>query len=78
MAKSGLKRDQQRFTYLLLLPAILTIIIFTSLPALTTLSYSFFIGLDSNVAVLPESKTLEGFLHFPLETRYLWRCDITP
>jgi len=42
MAKSAMKRDQQKFTLLLLLPALLTIIIFTSLPALTTLSYSFF------------------------------------
>jgi len=40
--QSGLKRQQQKFTWLLLTPGILIIVIFTSLPAFTTLSYSFF------------------------------------
>lgn len=42
MAVSGLKREQRKYIALLLTPAILTILIFTSIPALTTLSYAFF------------------------------------
>jgi raffinose/stachyose/melibiose transport system permease protein len=42
MAKSGIKKEQNRFTWLLLTPGILLIVIFTSIPAFTTLSYSFF------------------------------------
>ena len=42
MSKSGLRRDQNRATLYLLLPGILTILIFTTIPAITTLSYSLF------------------------------------
>ena len=42
MAKQGLKRQQNRFAAILLLPGLLTVLIFTSIPALTTLSYAFF------------------------------------
>jgi raffinose/stachyose/melibiose transport system permease protein len=42
VAVSGLKREQRKYIALLLTPAILTILIFTSIPALTTLSYAFF------------------------------------
>ncbi|MEN9324309.1 MAG: putative sugar transporter, permease protein [Actinomycetota bacterium] len=42
MAKQGLKREQNRFAALLLLPGLLTVVVFTSIPALTTLSYAFF------------------------------------
>lgn len=42
MAVSGLKREQRKYIALLLTPAILVILIFTSIPALTTLSYAFF------------------------------------
>ncbi|MEI6844144.1 MAG: sugar ABC transporter permease [Actinomycetes bacterium] len=42
MSKTGLQREQRKFTFLLLAPGLLTIIIFTSIPALTTLSYAFF------------------------------------
>lgn len=42
MSKSGLKRDQHRAAFFLLVPGILTIVLFTTVPALTTLSYSLF------------------------------------
>lgn len=42
MAKSGLRRDQNRATFLLLTPALLIVVIFTTIPAVTTLSYAFF------------------------------------
>lgn len=42
MNKSGLRRDQNRATLLLLTPALLTVILFTTIPAVTTLSYAFF------------------------------------
>jgi raffinose/stachyose/melibiose transport system permease protein len=42
VAVSGLKREQRKFIFILLTPAIATILIFTSVPALTTLSYAFF------------------------------------
>lgn len=39
---SALRREQNRTTFALLIPALAVIIIFTSIPALTTLSYAFF------------------------------------
>lgn len=42
MKKSGLRRDQNRATFLLLTPALLTVLAFTTIPAITTLSYAFF------------------------------------
>lgn len=42
MKLSGIKREQRKFRWLLLSPGLLIIIIFTSVPALTTLSYAFF------------------------------------
>ncbi|MBU3692863.1 MAG: sugar ABC transporter permease [Candidatus Nanopelagicaceae bacterium] len=39
---SALRREQNRTTGALLIPALLVIIIFTTIPALTTLSYAFF------------------------------------
>jgi raffinose/stachyose/melibiose transport system permease protein len=39
---SGIKREQRKFRWLLLSPGLLIIVIFTSVPALTTLSYAFF------------------------------------
>jgi raffinose/stachyose/melibiose transport system permease protein len=39
---SALRREQNRTTAALLIPALAVIIIFTSIPALTTLSYAFF------------------------------------
>ena len=42
MAISGLKREQNKYIVLLLSPALATILIFTTIPALTTLSYAFF------------------------------------
>ena len=39
---SALRREQNRTTVALLIPALAVIIIFTSIPALTTLSYAFF------------------------------------
>ena len=42
MNKSGLRRDQNRATFLLLTPALLTVVLFTTIPAVTTLSYAFF------------------------------------
>jgi raffinose/stachyose/melibiose transport system permease protein len=42
MAALGLKRDQRRAIRLLLIPGLLTIVIFTTVPAITTLSYAFF------------------------------------
>lgn len=42
MKQSGIKREQRRFRWLLLSPGLLIIVIFTSVPALTTLSYAFF------------------------------------
>ena len=42
MARAGIKREQNKYAALLLTPALAVIIIFTSIPALTTLSYAFF------------------------------------
>ena len=42
MARVGIKREQNKYAALLLTPALAVIIIFTSIPALTTLSYAFF------------------------------------
>lgn len=42
MKLSGIKREQRKFRWLLLTPGLLIIVIFTSVPALTTLSYAFF------------------------------------
>ncbi len=42
MLKQGLKREQRKFIFLLLTPGLFTVIAFTSIPALTTLSYAFF------------------------------------
>jgi raffinose/stachyose/melibiose transport system permease protein len=42
VAVSGLKQEQRKYIVLLLTPALATILIFTTLPALTTLSYAFF------------------------------------
>ena len=42
MAITGIKREQNRYAAFLLTPALLVIILFTSIPALTTLSYAFF------------------------------------
>jgi raffinose/stachyose/melibiose transport system permease protein len=39
---SGIKKEQRKFRWLLLSPGLLIIVIFTSVPALTTLSYAFF------------------------------------
>lgn len=42
MKLSGIKREQRKFRWLLLSPGLLIIVVFTSVPALTTLSYAFF------------------------------------
>jgi raffinose/stachyose/melibiose transport system permease protein len=42
VAVSGLKQEQRKYIVLLLTPALATILIFTTLPAVTTLSYAFF------------------------------------
>lgn len=42
MAVSGLQREQRKYIALLLTPALATILIFTTIPAVTTLSYAFF------------------------------------
>ncbi len=42
MSKQGLKREKQKVIFLFLAPGLLTTIVFTSIPALTTLSYAFF------------------------------------
>ncbi|MEK6648749.1 MAG: sugar ABC transporter permease [Actinomycetota bacterium] len=42
MAAKGLKREQNKYIFLFLTPALLTIVAFTTIPALTTLSYAFF------------------------------------
>ena len=42
MAVSGLQREQRKYIALLLTPALVTILVFTTIPAVTTLSYAFF------------------------------------
>jgi raffinose/stachyose/melibiose transport system permease protein len=42
MAAGGLKKQQRKYILLLLTPALLAILTFTTIPALTTLSYAFF------------------------------------
>ena len=42
MAVSGLQREQRKYIALLLTPALAVILIFTTIPAVTTLSYAFF------------------------------------
>ena len=42
MAVGGLKKQQRKFIAILLTPALAAILIFTTIPAVTTLSYAFF------------------------------------
>jgi len=42
MQSRTLKQQQRKFIFLFLSPGLLTILVFTSIPALTTLSYAFF------------------------------------
>lgn len=42
MAVSGLQREQRKYIAFLLTPALATILVFTTIPAVTTLSYAFF------------------------------------
>lgn len=42
MAVSGLQREQRKYIALFLTPALAVILIFTTIPAVTTLSYAFF------------------------------------
>jgi raffinose/stachyose/melibiose transport system permease protein len=42
LAASSLKSEQRKFIVLFLTPALATILVFTTIPALTTLSYAFF------------------------------------
>lgn len=42
MAVGGLKKEQRKFIAILLTPALVAILLFTTIPAVTTLSYAFF------------------------------------
>ena len=71
MAVSGLKKEQRKYIALLLTPAILTILVFTTVPAVTTLSYAFFkwegfqrggfAGFENSLAVMEDPETGSTF-----------------
>jgi len=42
MQSKTLKQQQRKFIWIFLAPGLLTILVFTTIPAISTLSYSFF------------------------------------
>jgi len=42
MQSKTLKQQQRKFIWIFLSPGLLTILVFTTIPAISTLSYSFF------------------------------------
>lgn len=71
MSKQGLKREQQKFTFLLLAPGLLTIIIFTSIPAFTTLSYAFFHWKGFQRGTFAGFENFHRLFSFPFRDQFL-------
>lgn len=67
MQNRTLKQQQQKIIFLFLSPGLLTILVFTSIPALTTLSYAFFKWTGF------EREGFAGFDNFQRLFRFPWR-----
>jgi len=67
MQSRTLKQQQRRFIFLFLSPGLLTILVFTSIPALTTLSYAFFKWTGF------KREGFAGFDNFQRLFRFPWR-----
>jgi raffinose/stachyose/melibiose transport system permease protein len=70
MAKQGLNKYQRKYKFLLLSPALLLIIIFTTIPALTTLSYAFFHWNGFVRGSFAGIENFRGLLRFPFENQF--------
>jgi len=71
MAKQGLKRQQNRMAFILLAPALATIIIFTTIPAFTTLSYAFFHWQGFQRGSFAGLENFSKLFHFPFKDQFL-------
>lgn len=71
MSKQGLKREKQKFIFLFLAPGLLTIIIFTSIPALTTLSYAFFHWKGFQRGTFAGLENFHRLFNFPFRDQFL-------
>ena len=71
MSKQGLKRGKQKFIFLFLAPGLLTIIIFTSIPALTTLSYAFFHWKGFQRGTFAGLENFHRHFNFPFRDQFL-------
>ena len=71
MARQGLKRQQQKMAFLLLAPALLTIVIFTTIPAFTTLSYAFFHWSGFKRGSFAGLNNFYRLFHFPFRDQFL-------
>ena len=68
---SGMKRQQTRFTLMLLIPALAVIIIFTSLPAFTTLGYAFFHWQGFQRGTFAGLENFHRLFSFPFRDQFL-------
>jgi raffinose/stachyose/melibiose transport system permease protein len=71
MAKQGLKRQQNRMALMLLTPALATILIFTTIPAFTTLSYAFFHWDGFQRGSFAGFENFSRLFHFPFREQFL-------
>ncbi len=71
MSRSGLQREQRKFTFLLLAPGLLTVVIFTSVPALTTLSYAFFHWKGFQRGTFAGFENFHRLFSFPFRDQFL-------
>lgn len=71
MSKQGLKREKQKFIFLFLAPGLLTTIIFTSIPALTTLSYAFFHWKGFQRGTFAGLENFHRLFNFPFRDQFL-------
>lgn len=71
MSKQGLKREKQKFIFLFLAPGLLTTIVFTSIPALTTLSYAFFHWKGFQRGTFAGLENFHRLFNFPFRDQFL-------
>lgn len=71
MPKQGLKREKQKFIFLFLAPGLFTTILFTSIPALTTLSYAFFHWKGFQRGTFAGLENFHRLFNFPFRDQFL-------
>ena len=76
MARAGIRREQNKYAALLLTPALAVIIIFTSIPALTTLSYAFFRWKGFQRLGFAGIENFQRLFNDPLRVTSIWRFAI--